>query len=182
MADPDKEEGGLEFEVRGGPWEIFHALVFYAAVACAVLATLGVARLAMGICAVTMLFYSIFAIFSSPTYLLILPDERAVIWEKYRFFIPFRRKHPREELAEIVVEESGDFISGDENATSRRNLSYSSRIYLRWTGGRKRRVFRSEMSGSALENRAKAFVVVETLVGNLDLPVVYSRRGKKGGD
>ncbi|MDI6873766.1 MAG: hypothetical protein QME84_05740 [Actinomycetota bacterium] len=179
-AGPGSEEKGLEFEIRGGPWEVFHVLVFYVAVICAVLATAGVARMATGICAVTLLFYSILAVFSSPTYLVILPGEKAVVWERYRFFLPFRRKHPREDLEEIVVVESGGERPEEDENPSGRSLSYSARVYLRWRGGKKRRVFRSETSASPAENRARAFAVVETLAAYLGLPVSYSRRGVGG--
>lgn len=175
-ASPGSADGRLEFEVRGGPWEGFHALVFYAAVACAVLSTVGVARMATGICAVVLLFYSILAVFSSPTYLVILPEERAVIWERYRFFFPFRRKHSREEFLEIVVEESGaDSVEG-EGRPSRRSLSYSARVFLRRREGGKHRVYRSEMSGSPAENRTRAFLVAEALSAHLDLPISFSSR------
>ncbi len=176
-AGPGGGQGELEFEVRGGPWEVFHALVFYAAVACAVLATVGVARVATGICAVALLFYSILAVFSSPTYLVVLPAEKAVVWERYRFFLPFRRKHLREELEEIVVVESGGEPVERGERPSGSSLSYSARVYLRLRGGGNRSVFRSEMSGSPPENRTRAFLVTETLAANLGLPVSYVRRG-----
>lgn len=178
-AGPGREEKVLEWEIRGGPWETFHALVFYAAVACAVLATAGVARLATGICAVALLFYSLLAVFSSPTYLIVFPKEKAVVWERYRFFLPIRRKHLREELEEIVVVESGGGSVEEDGKYSGGSLAYSARIYLRWRRGRKRRVFRSEMSGSPLENRTRAFLVAEALAVHLGLPVSYS--GKDGG-
>lgn len=175
-AIPGSAEGRLEFEVRGGPWEGFHALVFYAAVACAVLSTAGIARMATGICAVVLLFYSILAVFSSPTYLVILPEEKAVMWERYRFFFPFRRKHSRDELEEIVVDESGVASAEGEGRPSGRRLSYSARVYLRHREGRKHRVYRSEMSGSLAENRTRAFLVAEALSAHLDLPISYSSR------
>ncbi|MBC7253800.1 MAG: hypothetical protein H5T72_07520 [Actinobacteria bacterium] len=175
-AGPGSGEKGLEFEVRGGPWEGFHALVFYAAVACAVLATAGVARMATGICAVALLFYSILAVFSSPTYLVILPEEKTVALERYRFFFPSRRRFSRDDLEEIVVQERGLSGAEGEGRPSGRSLSYSARVYLRRRGGRKHRVYRSEMSGSPAENRARAFLVVEALSAHLDLPVSYSSR------
>ncbi|WP_287155539.1 hypothetical protein [Candidatus Solincola tengchongensis] len=180
---PGSEGKGLEFEVRGGPWEVFHALVFYVAVACAVLATAGVARMATGISAVALLFYSILAVFSSPTYLVIVPEEKAVVWERYRFFLPLRRKYLSEDLKEIVVLESGGGPrEGDDGRPPGRSLAYSARVYLRWRGGSKRRVFRSEMSGSPEENRTRAYLVAEALAINLGLPVSYSgeRRGGRG--
>lgn len=170
-----KEAGRLEFEVRGGPWEGFHALVFYAAVTFAVLATAGVARLLSGILAVSLLFYSILAIFSSPTYVVILPEERAVIWEDYRFFISFRRRFAREDLGGLEVVESGRLPSGEVGSAFRRDLSYSVHVYLKPVKGRRRMLFRSGMGGNPLENRARAYLVVESMARSLDLPVVYNR-------
>ncbi len=179
-AGPGSEGKSLEFEIRGGPWEALHAMVFYAAVICAILATAGVSRMATGISAVALLFYSILAVFSSPTYLVIIPEEKAVVWERYRFFLPLRRKHPREELEEIVVlESSGAPTEGDEKRSGG-SIAYSARVYLRWRGGRKRRVFRSEMSSSPAENRTRAFLVAEALARHLGLPVSYSGQRRMG--
>ncbi len=166
----------MEFEVRGGPWEIIHALVFYAAVTFAVLATAGVARLFSGICAVVLLFYSILAIFSSPTYVVILPEEKALIWEDYRFFVPLRRRFARENLEMLEVLESGRLPSEEGISGSGRDLSYSVHVYLKPVRGRKRKLFRSGMTGHPLENRAKAYLVVESLAHSLNLPVFYAHK------
>jgi len=162
-----------EFEVRGGPWEGIHALIFYAAVTCAVLSTAGIARLATGICAVALLFYSIFAIFSSPTYLIIDPGKRILTWESYRYFVPLRREMPRESIAGVEVVEARRAPATGEGSGARRDLSYFVRVYLKLADGKRRRVFRSGTTGSPHDNRTAAFLIVEELARSLALPIFY---------
>ena len=171
-----------EFEVRGGAWEALHALIFYAAVACAVLSTAGVARLATGISAVILLFYSIFAIFSSPTYLVIDPERKALTWETYRYFIPLRREMTRGDLAGVEVVEARRIAEAGEDPGPRRDLSYFVRVYLKLADGRRRRVFRSGTTGSPGDNRAAAFLIVEALAQALSLPIFYHVKGGGGGE
>lgn len=171
-----------EFEVRGGAWEAVHALIFYAAVACAVLSTAGVARLATGICAVTLLFYSIFAIFSSPTYLVIDPARKVLTWETYRYFIPLRREMTRGDVAGVEVVEARRFAETGEGPGPRRDLSYFVRVYLKLADGGRRRVFRSGTTGSPQDNRAAAFLIVETLARAMSLPIFYHVKGERGAE
>ena len=171
---------GAEFEIRGGWWEGLHVLVFYTAVTCAVLSTLGVARLATGIAAVVLLFYSILAIFSSPTYLVVDGESRALVLERYRFFIPFRRRLARQELESLELEES-PYLPGEEGeGEPGGRLSYRVRLHLLLKDGREMKLFRSGLTGSPSDNRTRAFLIAETLSRQLGLPVNY--RQAEAGD
>jgi hypothetical protein len=171
----------LEFEVRGGLWEGFHAVLFYGAIVCALLATLGVARVATGAACVFLIFYPIFAIFSSPTYVVIDPSRREVTVERYHYFIPSRRVLKHDELERIEVAEPSRVPSGKGEKDSKRDLSYYVRVYLVTREGRRFKIFRSGMTGAPSENREKAFLVTQSASSNLDLPVVYTGGGEKRG-
>lgn len=180
MAEAAAAGGGpIEFEIRGGLWEGMHALIFYTAVVFALLATLGVMRLALGISFLVLLFYSIFAIFSSPRYAIIDPAAREVTLERYHYFIPTRRSFRREELAGLEVIESPRTPPQESEKGSRRDLSYYVRVYLKLAGGRKLKIFRSGMTGAPSENRAKAFLIAAEVARTLDVPVAYRRRGAR---
>ena len=166
-----------EFEIRGGVWEKIHAIIFYAAVTMAVLASVGVMRVAMGAACVVLLFYSMFAIFSSPTFVIIDPQAREVILENYHYFIPGRRHIGREEIESLEVVESPRIPTAQEEEGSRRDLSYYVRVYLRLKDGGRTAVFRSNMTGAPADNRSKAYLCVEETVAALDIPVDYTRRG-----
>ena len=167
----------LECEVRGDLWEGIHAVVFYAAVACAILASVGVQRLALGIACVVLLAYSIFAIFSSPTFVRFDAGAREVTVDTYRYFLLRRRRFPRDKLKGIAVVEARREPLPPGEKGSRRDLSYFVRVFLELEGGRRLKIFRSGISGSPFENREKAYLIAEGASRALDLPVDHSRRG-----
>ncbi len=169
----------MEFEVRGGPWEGFHVLVFYAAVVSAVLATLGVLRLLFGIGCIVLLFYSMFTIFSSPTFVISDPAARELTIERYHYFIPSRKKIGREGLEELEVIESPRVPASEGEKTSRHDLSYYVRVYLKRKDGKRLKLFSSGMTGAPSDNRLKAFLTVQEMAAALDIPVTYTRRGSK---
>jgi len=168
--------GGSEFEIRGGPWEGVHAVIFYGAVTMAVLATLGVLRVIFGIACIVLLFYSMFAIFSSPRFVRIDPGG-AISLVKYHYFIPKRYEFGRGELEGIEVVESSRLPAEEGENASRRDISYFARVYLRLAGGRRLKVFRSVLTGTPIENRRAAFLIAQALAEAGDLPVTYARRG-----
>jgi hypothetical protein len=174
-----KESGSFEIEIRGGLWEGIHAVLFYLSVALAIMATIGVARLATGIACVAFLFYSIFAIVSSPTYVTIDPSNREVLLERYYYFIPWRRTLKRSDLERISVVESSQPPTAEEEKGSKRDLSYYVKVYLERKEGGRLKLFRSGMTGAPYENREKAFIIVESTASALDLPVIYTIRGKE---
>ncbi len=167
-----------EFEIRGGAWEGIHALVFYAAVTMAGLATAGVYRVYFGIAAIVLLFYSMLAIFSSPRFVVIDGDGISLV--KYRFFIPLRRHLRKDALEGIEVIESPRLPAAEGKRGSRHDLSYYARVYLVLSGGRRLKVFRSGMTGAPADNRRAAFLIAQALADAADLPVTYRRRGVKG--
>lgn len=171
----------FEFEIRGGPWEAVHVVVFYGAVASAVLATLGVLSLLLGIGCVVLLFYSMFAIFSSPTYVATDPSARELVVERYHYFIPSRNRIGSGEMEALEVVESPR-VPAEEGNSSRHDLSYFVRVYLRMKSGRRLKLFSSGMTGAPYDNRLKAYYIVRGIAGALDVPVSYSRRGRGGGD
>ncbi|MEW6554151.1 MAG: hypothetical protein AB1384_07690 [Actinomycetota bacterium] len=168
----------FEFEIRGGLWESVHVVVFYASVVSAVLATAGVLRLELGISCIVILFYSMFTIFSSPTYAICDAGTRQLILERYHYFIPSRKAMEREELEGLEVVESQRVPDeGGERAT-RHDLAYFVRVYLLRKGGRRLKLYGSGMTGAPADNRAKAFLIAQHLAGELDIPVKYARRGR----
>jgi hypothetical protein len=171
----------MEFEIRGGVWEGVHALIFYAAVTLAVLTTLGVMRLAFGIAFIVCLFYSMFAIFSSPTYIVIDPGGRGLTLERYHYFIPSRRRIAGEELETLEVVESSRLPAAEGKRGSRHDLSYYVRVYLKLKDGSRFKLFRSGMTGSPADNRGKAYLIVQAMSGALEIPVSYTRRGLRDG-
>ena len=174
-----QESGSFELEIRGGLWEGINAVLFYLAAVFAIMATIGVARLATGIACVVFLFYSIFAIVSSPTYVTIKPSSREVLVERYYYFIPWRRTLQRSDLDRISVVESSQPPSAEEEKGSKRDLSYYVKVYLELKGRGRLKLFRSGMTGAPYDNREKAFLITESAASALDLPVAYTMRGKE---
>ncbi len=178
MSETAAEAGGrVEFEVRGGLWESAHVVIFYGSVISAVLATVGIWRVPLGISCIVILFYSMFAIFSSPTYVISEPGTQALTLERYYYFIPRRKRLDRDGLEGLEVVESPRVPSAREEKGARRDLSYFVRVYLRRSGGRRLKLFGSGMTGAPAENRAKAFLIAQRLAGDLDIPVYYTRHG-----
>jgi hypothetical protein len=175
------ENQSLEYEVRGGLWEGAHAILFYVSLTCAILATVGVAPLAMGAACVLLFSYTIFTFFSSPTFVILDPSTREATVERYHYFIPSRQQLKRDELERIEVVEPSHVPAGEGESGSRRDLSYYVRIYLELKDGRRLKIFRSGMTGAPSENREKAFLVTQSAAAALGIPVVYTRRGDKGG-
>jgi len=171
----------VEFEIRGGAWEGIHAFIFYVSVTCAVLATLGIMSTILGISCVVLLFYSMFTIFSSPTYVIVDAKAQELTLEKYRYFIASRRNIGREELEGIEVIESPRVPAAEGTASSKRDLSYYVRVYLRGKDGKSLKLFRSGMTGAPTENRIKAFLITQSVSDALDIPVFYTRRGMEEG-
>jgi hypothetical protein len=169
----------MEFEIRGGPWESAHVVIFYGAVISAVLATLGVLRLALGLGCIIILFYSMFTIFSSPVFVISDPAARILTVERYHYFIPSRKRIGREELEGLEVTESARVPAAEGGQGARHDLSYYVRVYLRRSGGRRLKLFSSGMTGAPSDNRTKAFLIVQGLARDLDIPVSYTRRGLK---
>jgi hypothetical protein len=60
---------------------------------------------------------------------------------------------------------------------SKRDLAYFVRVYLRRNDGRRLKLFSSGMTGAPADNRTKAFLIVQRLAGDLDIPVSYTQRG-----
>ncbi|MBN2026719.1 MAG: hypothetical protein JW854_08190 [Actinobacteria bacterium] len=172
----------MEFEIRGGPWEGIHAFIFYISVTCAVLATLGIMSTFLGISCVVLLFYSMFAIFSSPTYVIVDPTAQEITLEKYHYFIASQRRISREELKGLEVTESPRVPAAEGATSSKRDLSYYVRIYLRRRDGKSLKLFRSGMTGAPAENRIKAFLITQSVSHALDIPVLYTRRGMDKDD
>jgi hypothetical protein len=167
----------MEFEIRGGPWEGIHVVIFYGAVISAVLATIGVMRLPLGIGCIVLLFYSMFTIFSSPTFVISDPAAQELVVERYHYFIPSHKRIEREELEGLEVIESPRVPEAEGEQSARHDLSYYVRVYLIRTDGRRLRLFSSGMTGAPLDNRTKAFLIVQGLARDLDIPVSYTRRG-----
>jgi hypothetical protein len=162
------------WEVRGGGWEMFHVAVFYAAVLNAVLATAGVLRLFTGLASAFLLFYSMLAIFSSPTYAS-LEDGKGLALVKYRFFLPRREFIPAGELSRIVVEETevAPFISGRYS-----QHLYLARVFVEDRDGGRYRVFRTHLNGTPAHNREETYLVAELLARSLNLPVIHARKAR----
>lgn len=174
-----QESGSFELEIRGGLWEGIHAVLFYLSVALGIMATFDVARLATGIACIVLLFYSIFTIVSSPTYVTIKPSSREVLVERYYYYIPWRRTLQRSDLERISVVESSQPPSAEEEKGSKRDLSYFVKIYLELKERGRLKLFRSGMTGAPSDNREKAFLIAESTASALDLPTVYTVRGKE---
>ena len=167
----------IEFEIRGGLWETAHAVIFYGAVVSAVLATLGILSLILGIGCIVLLFYSMFTMFSSPTYVITDPSARELTVERYHYFIPSRKRVGPQELEGLEVIESSHVPAAEGEQGSKHDLSYFVRVYLRRKDGRRLKLFSSGMTGAPSDNRTKAFLIVQGLVATLDIPVAYTRRG-----
>jgi hypothetical protein len=169
----------MEFEIRGGLWETVHAVIFYGSVTLAVLATLGIHRLLFGVGCIVLLFYTMFTIFSSPTYVTVDPLTRELTVERYHYFIPSRKRVGPQELDGLEVIESPRVPAAEGEKGSRHDLSYYVRVYLKRKDGRRLKLFSSGMTGAPSDNRIKAFLIVQGLVAGLDIPVSYTRRGLK---
>ncbi len=167
----------MEFEIRGGLWESIHVVIFYGAVASAVLATLGVMRLVLGVSCIAILFYSMFTIFSSPTYAISDAATRQLTLERYHYLIPSRKTIEREEIEGLEVIESPRVPAVQGERSSKHDLAYFVRVYLKYKDGRRLKLYSSGMTGAPADNRTKAFLIVQRLAGDLDIPVLYTRRG-----
>ena len=160
----------MEFEIRGGLWEGIHAFIFYVSVTCAVLATVGIMSTVLGISCVVLLFYSMFAIFSSPTYIIVDHTARELTLEKYHYFMARSRRIGRDELEGLEVTESPRVPAAEGATSSKRDLSYYVRVYLRRKDGKSLKLFRSGMTGAPSENRMKAFLITRSVSDALDIP------------
>jgi hypothetical protein len=167
----------MEFEIRGGLWESIHVVIFYGAVISAVLATLGIVRLVLGVSCIVILFYSMFTIFSSPTYAISDAVTCQLTLERYHYFIPSRKTIGRDELEGLEVIESPRVPDMEGERASKHDLAYFVRVYLKRKDGRRLKLFSSGMTGAPVDNRNKAFIIVQRLSGDLDIPVLYTRRG-----
>ncbi|OFW56881.1 MAG: hypothetical protein A2V52_06760 [Actinobacteria bacterium RBG_19FT_COMBO_54_7] len=171
-------EQRTEWEIRGGFWEYLHVFIFYVAAALAVLATAGVARLTNGIACLILLVYSMFTVYSSATYVIIDPVSKELLIEKNRYLLPKKHRINMADVKTLLVEESGRPPAEAEGEISKRDLSYSIRIWLILKDGRRLKLFKPGMTGSPQENRKKAYLITSSTAAIWNLPVDYSVKRK----
>jgi hypothetical protein len=171
----------MEWEIRGGVWENLHVFTFYASVTLAILATAGVARLTTGIVSMVLLVYSIFTVYSSATFAIIDPDAKELKIEKYFYLLPLKRVLPADKIDSLLVKESARPPADSEEKVSKRDLSYFVRVYALLKNGKRVKLFRSGATGAPLENRKKAYLLTESAVVALGVPVEYSA-GRGGAE
>lgn len=162
------EAGTLEYEIRGGAWEKAFVVLFYAAVAMAILGTFGVASLVLAPAGVVLALLCIFAIASSPTYLLI--EGCALLLERTRFYLGFTRTIPAAGVRGVRVTESRRSRAWGDGEAPDRDVSYFIRVDILTDRG-KIRAYRSPLNKPPGENRGQAMELAERLSNITGKPI-----------
>ncbi len=166
----EREAGAIEHEISGGAWDTTLFLAFYTGVLLVLLATLQVISFWGVIAGLSLVFFSIFAIFSSPTYLRI--EEGNFFLDRIRLFIHFTRQLSREEMERIVVEESRRASQWDDDKVPERDISYFINVYIYFKRGRVK-AFQSSLSRHPRENRELAHSIASELSSITGLQVEH---------
>ncbi len=164
--------GIIEHEISGGAWDASLFIAFYAGVLLVLLTSLGVVPFWGVIVGLSLVFFSIFAIFSSPTYLRI--EDGELFLDRTRLFINFTKSLSREEMEKIVVEESHRASQWEEDKVPERDISYFVNVYIKTKRGRIK-AFQSSLSKHPRENRELASSISSELssITGLQVDHVY---------
>jgi hypothetical protein len=157
-----------EYEIRGGAWEVLFVLLFYAGVTVTMMGTFGVNPVVLVPIGVPLALFSIFAIASSPTYLLI--EGCALVLERTRLYLGFSRPIPLSGVRGIRVTESRRSLDWQEGSLPDKDVSYFIRVDLLTDRGRVR-AFRSPLNSTPGESRRQAMEIADRLSGMTHLPV-----------
>jgi hypothetical protein len=168
MTPTPGQAGTLEYEIRGGAWEVVFVILFYAGVAIAIVATFGVEPVILAPIGIVLALLSVFAIASSPTYLLI--EGCALVLERTRFYLGFSRPVPVSGVSGVRVTESRHSQAWKGGEAPDKDVSYFIRVDL-LTGHGKVRAFRSPLNMPPGESRRQAMEMAERLSGITGKPV-----------
>lgn len=160
--------GALEYEIRGGAWEVSFVVLFYAGVALAVMGTCGVRPLILAPSGIALVLASILAIASSPTYLLV--EGCALELERTRFYLAFSRPVPLSGVRGLRLTESRRSRAWKDGEAPDKDVSYFVRVDLLTERGRLR-AFRSPLNQPPGESRRQALELAERLSGITGKPV-----------
>lgn len=164
----EEKSEAAEYEISGTGFAIFFALFFYAGVLLALSATIASLSIWIILVGIGMVFFSVFAIATSPTYLRIEGDY--LVLERVRFFLTFSRSIPVNKLNKVLVKESRSSTRWAEGEPPAKDVSYFVHVYI-YAGKKRIRVFRSSLNHPPGENRARALEVAENLSMLTGIPV-----------
>ncbi len=168
MTPTPGQAGTLEYEIRGGAWEVAFVILFYAGVVTVILGTFGVEPVVLAPTGIALALVCIFAIASSPTYLLI--EGCALVLERTRFYLGFSRPIPVSGVSGVRVTESRRSQAWKDGEAPDKDVSYYIRVDI-LTGHGKVRAFRSPLNLPPGESRRQAMELAERLSGITGKPV-----------
>lgn len=157
-----------EYEIRGGAWEVLFVLFFYAGVVVTMMGTFGVVPAVFVPIGLPLALFSILAIASSPTYLLI--SGCSLVLERTRFYLGFSRPIPLSGVHGIRVTESRRSLDWQDGSQPDKDVSYFIHVDLLTDRGRVR-AFRSPLNSTPGENRRRAMEIADRLSGMTHLPI-----------
>jgi hypothetical protein len=158
----------LEYEIRGGAWEVAFVVLFYAGVALTVIGTFGVEPVILAPTGIGLVLVCILAIASSPTFLLV--EGCALVLERTRFYLGFTRPIPVSGVRGVRLTESRRSQSWKDGVAPDKDVSYFVRVDLLTEHG-KVRAFRSPLNQPPGESRRQALELAERLSGITGKPL-----------
>lgn len=164
----NENEATAEYEVRGGAWEVFFTLTFWAGVALILTGTFGVRPAVLAPAGIGVGLFSIFAIASSPTYLLV--EGCALVLEKTRFYMGFSKPVPLSGITGVLMTESRRSSDWPGGSPPDKDVTYWARVDIVMGRGRVR-AFRSPLNGTPGDNRRRALEIAGRLSGMTGKPI-----------
>lgn len=150
----------VEYEVRGGAWEVFFTLTFWLGIALLLTGTFGVKPVVFAPAGIAVGLFSIFAIASSSTYLLV--ENGSLAFEKTRFYLGFSQSIPLSGIVGVRLTESKRSLDWPAGNPPDKDVTYWARVDLLTSQGRMR-AFRSPLNGSPAGNRQRALEIAGRL-------------------
>ncbi len=157
-----------EYEVRGGAWEVFFTLTFWAGVALLLAGTFGVQTVVLASAGIGVGLFSVFAISSSSTFLLV--EGCALVLEKTRFYMGFSRPVPLSGITGVRMTESRRSSGWPGGNPPDKDVTYWVRVDIVTDHGRVR-AFRSPLNGTPGDNRRRALEIAGRLSGMTGKPI-----------
>jgi hypothetical protein len=162
-----------EYEVRGGAWEVFFTLTFWIGIALLLTGTFGVRPAVFAPIGIGLGLFSLFAIASSPTYL--LASGCALVLERTRFYLGFSRPVPLSGITGVLMTESRRSRDWRGGNPPDKDVTYWARVDIVTDHGRVR-AFRSPLNGTPGDNRKRALEIAGRLSEMTGKPIENAER------
>ena len=164
----NENEITAEYEVRGGAWEVFFTLAFWVGIGLLLTGTFGFKPAVFAPAGIAVGLFSIFAIASSSTFLLV--EGCALVQERTRFYMGFSRPVPMSGVKGVRLTESRRSLEWPGGNPPDKDVTYWARVDVITDHGRMR-AFRSPLNGTPGDNRERAREIAGRLSGMAGKPV-----------